>query len=311
MLTRRELVASSAAATVAAAISPQQMAPGSATAAPANSQETGSPTDDQRFKKAVKIGMVKVAGDLSEKFALLKELGFDGIELNSPGGPPSETVLAAVEATGLPVHGVVDSVHWNQTLSHPAADVRAEGVAGLKTALQAAKDYRASSVLLVPGVVNDSVNYEQCWKRSTEEIKKVLDLAVELQIDILFENVWNNFLTDPAETAKFIDQFDCPRVGAYYDVGNSVRYANPVIWIRTLGKRIRKLDIKEFDLALAQEDVWKGFRVELLEGSVGWYDVIRELKKLDFRGWGTAEIPGGDRNRLQQIAERMDRIFAL
>jgi hypothetical protein len=31
---------------------------------------------------------------------------------------------------------------------------------------------------------------------------------------------------------------------------------------------------------------------------------------MEFSGWATAEIPGGDEKRLSEIAERMDRIFA-
>lgn len=266
------------------------------------------------FKKAVKIGMVKLGEnvDLLTKFKVLKELGYDGVELNSPGGPDKDEVRKAIEESGLPVHGVVDSIHWQKTLSHSDEAIRAEGLDGLKKALQDAKDYGGTSVLLVPGVVNDDANYEQCWERSIPEIKKALPLAEELQIDILFENVWNNFLTDPDETAKYIDAFESERVGAYYDVGNSVRYANPVVWVRTLGKRIKKLDIKEFDLALAKENgnIWEGFKSKLLEGTTGWYDVIRELKSLGFEGWGTAEIPGGNKERLEEIADRMNQIFS-
>lgn len=311
---RREFIAASAVA------STSLLATSQSTGAETRSQPISEPfmaesnnQDEPRFKKAVKIGMVNVEGDLTTKFKLLKELGFDGVELNSPGGPAEETVKKAIEESGLPVHGVVDSIHWNKTLSHPDESVRKEGVDGLLTAIKASKAYGGTSVLLVPGRVNKEATYEQCWERSIPEIKKALPLAEELEIDILFENVWNDFLTDPDETAKYIDSFESDRVGAYYDVGNSVRYANPVIWVRTLGHRIKKLDIKEFDLALAKKenDIWKGFRSKLLEGSTGWYDVIRELKKLDFKGWGTAEIPGGGKERLTEIAERMDRIFAL
>ncbi len=267
--------------------------------------------DESRFKKAVKIGMVQIEGDLDAKFQILKQLGFDGVELDSPGGPAADQVRAAVESSGLEVHGVVDSIHWNKTLSHPDEAIREEGLAGLKTAIKDSKAYGGTSVLLVPGKVDDSTTYEQCWERSIPQIRKALPLAEELEIDILLENVWNNFLTDPDETAKYIDELESDRVGAYYDVGNSVRYANPVTWIRTLNRRIKKLDIKEFDLELARNNVWDGFKAELLEGSTGWYDVIRELKKLDFRGWGTAEIPGGGRERLAEIAARMDRIFSM
>ena len=36
------------------------------------------------IQKAVKIGMVQVEGSLLDKFAALREIGFDGVELDSP-----------------------------------------------------------------------------------------------------------------------------------------------------------------------------------------------------------------------------------
>lgn len=306
MIRRRTFLAASAATALSV-----HSTTNSATGSTKSTESVSEPTE-KRFKKAVKIGMVNVKGTLTDKFQVLKDLGFDGVELDSPNNFKLEEVKAAIEATGLPVHGVVDSKHWNKTLSHESADVRKEGLDALMTAVKDAKSYGASSVLLVPAVVNAEATYEKSWKRSIPEIKKAIPLAEELGIDILLENVWNGFLTDPAETAKYIDELGSDRVGAYYDTGNSVRYANPVIWIRTLGKRIKKLDIKEFDLALVKENNWyKGFGAKLLEGTNGWYDIIRELKKIDYKGWGTAEIPGGGKERLTEIAERMDRIFAL
>lgn len=272
-----------------------------------------SPIQDEpkRYRKAVKIGMVNVEGSLKDKFQTLKELGFDGVEMDSPTDLKAEEVRAASEATGLPVHGVVDSIHWNKTLSHPDEAVRLEGLEGLKTAIRDSKAFGGTTVLLVPGVCNKEVTYEQAWERSIPLIKQALPLAEELGIDILFENVWNNFLTDPKETARYIDEFKSDRVGAYYDVGNSVRYAPPVEWVKVLGKRIRKLDIKEYDLELGKTKGWyEGFKPELLEGGLPWHDVMVALKELGFSGWATAEIPGGNRDRLKNIAERMDRIFA-
>ncbi|MCA9267038.1 MAG: sugar phosphate isomerase/epimerase, partial [Planctomycetales bacterium] len=238
--------------------------------------------------------------------------GFDGVELNSPGGPSADEVQAAVKESGLPVHGVVDSVHWRDTLSDPDAAVRARGLAALQSAIRAARDYGATSVLLVPGVVNGGVTYEQAWERSLAEVHKALPLAEELGIDVLMENVWNNFLTDPKETARYIDACGSDRVGAYYDVGNSVRYAPPAEWIRTLGKRIKKLDIKEYDLPKGKDEGWfAGFKAELLEGSCDWPTVMKSLREVGYTsGWGTAEIPGGGRERLTEIAARMNRIFA-
>lgn len=256
-----------------------------------------------KIKKAVKIGMVQVPGTLAEKMSVLKELGFDGIELNSPGGPSPEEVQAAVKTSGIPVHGVVDSIHWNIRLSDPSAEVRQKGLEGLITAIQDSKAYGGTSVLLVPGRVTEDATYEQCWDRSIEQIKKALPVAKENNIQILIENVWNDFLTDPKETARYLDEIESDLVGAYFDVGNTVRYSPPHEWVPILGQRIKKLDIKDYGQG-------KGFGAELLEGDVDWPKVMAALREIGYEGWATAEIRGGDRKRLAEIAERMDRIFA-
>jgi len=258
---------------------------------------------EKRIKKAVKIGMVRVPGSLAEKMTVLSELGFDGLELNSPGGPEAEEVRRAVDSSGIPVHGVVDSIHWKTRLSDPDEEVRQKGLEGLITAIKASKAYGGTSVLLVPGVVNNDVTYDQCWERSIEQIKKALPVAKEHNIQILMENVWNNFLTDPKETARFIDELDSDMVGAYFDVGNTVKYSPPHEWVPILGQRIKKLDIKDYGGG-------KGFGAKLLEGDVDWPKVMAELREIDYRGWATAEISGGGRERLTEIADRMDRIFA-
>src|SRR5690606_11561775 len=51
----------------------------------AETAPVGSPgSTPAPFRKAVKYGMVKHDGPMVEKFKLLKELGFDGVEMDSP-----------------------------------------------------------------------------------------------------------------------------------------------------------------------------------------------------------------------------------
>lgn len=298
---RRRFLHAAAAATAGLAAGPSLL--------PAEDTDNSPPAYE---KKAVKIGMVRAGKTLKDKFLLLKKLGFGGVELNSPNGPKPEEVAEAKEASGLEVHGVVDSVHWAEPLSSADPLVRAKGRRGLEAAIRAASEYGASSVLLVPGVVKDGVTYKQAWDRSLNEIRPVLELAEERKIQILMENVWNNFITDPKEMARYIDALESDLVGAYFDVGNAVRYSPPVEWVRILGERIKKLDIKEYSLTKGKAEGWfKGFQVELLEGECDWPAVMKEVRKLkSFSGWGTAEIPGGGEERLTNIAHRMDRIFA-
>ena len=263
------------------------------------------------FKKSLKIGMVKVPGTLEEKFKLLKSIGYDGVELNAPNDLDLDEVLAAKKASGLEIPGVVNSAHWRDTLSHPDEATREKGYLALEQSLRDCKAYGGTTVLLVPAVVNKEVSYAQAWDRCTPLIRRALPLAKELGIKIAFENVWNNFLLSPLEAARFVDQFDSPMVGWYFDVGNVVRYGWPEQWVHILGQRIIKVDIKEYSRKkMTDEGPWAGFKVELLEGDCDWPAVMQAFDDIGYIGWGSAEVPGGDEARLRDIAERMDRIYA-
>lgn len=258
-------------------------------------------------KKSLKYGMIKEDLSLLDKFKLIKELGFDGVELDSPNDLNEREILEARDKTGLIIPGVVNSVHWKSPLSDPDASVRAACVESMKTALRDCKKYGGTTVLLVPAVVNEKVSYADAYKRSQAEIKKILPVAKETGIKIAIENVWNNFLLSPLEAARYVDEFSSPMIGWYMDIGNIVRYGYPEQWISTLGKRIFKVDIKDYSRKKANEDgVWKGFDAQLSEGDVDWSAVNKALKSIGYSGWGSAEVSGGDRVRLKEISDKMD-----
>ncbi len=265
----------------------------------------------RNMKKSLKYGMVQIDGSVEDKFRLLKEIGYDGVELDSPSGLDEDEVLRARDATGLAIPGVVDSVHWQKTLSDPDPNVRGEGRRGLETALRQCQRYGGSTVLLVPAVVNKNVSYDQAYERSQNEIRQVLPLCDETGVKIAIENVWNNFLLSPMEAARYVDDFQSPNIGWYFDVGNIVNYGYPEQWIRILGPRVFKLDIKEFSRQKRNDEgLWKGFQVKLLEGDCDWPAVMQALDEIGYDGWGSAEVGGGDEARLRDIADRMDRIYA-
>lgn len=260
-------------------------------------------TNAGKIKKAVSLGMIGEKLPLIDKLKLVKDIGFDGIELNSPVGVDKDELKKALEETKLGVSEVIDGLHWRDHLSSPNEDVRARGLAALKTSLDDAKFFGAGEVLLVPGVVNANVNFDDCFKRSAAEIKKALDHAKATGVKIGIENVWNNFINDPETMVKYIDSFESEWVAAHYDVGNHVKFNKPEHWVRTLGKRIIRLHIKEFSNA-------KQFGVKLGDGGdINWAEVTKALGEIGYTGWATAEVPGGNREVLKDIAERMNRIL--
>jgi len=264
-----------------------------------------------KLKKSLKFGMVRTKMSILDKFKLLKEIGFDGVELPSPNNLDTKEVLKARDKTGLEIPGVVNSVHWKKPLSDPDPKVREACVESMKTAINDCKTYGGTTVLLVPAVVNKEVSYGDAYERSQNEIRKLLPLTEQTGIKIAIENVWNNFLLSPLEAARYLDELENPMVGWYFDVGNIIKYGWPEHWIRTLDKRILKLDIKEFSRKKEREEgSVKGFDVKLGDGDCDWPAVMHALSDIGYAGWGSAEVPGGDRDRLKEISDRMDKILS-
>jgi hexulose-6-phosphate isomerase len=248
---------------------------------------------------------------LREKFEILKRAGFEGVELDSPTPIPREEILAARDATGLAVCGVVDSVHWRQSLADNDEKVRAQAVAALETALRDCHAFGGESVLLVPAIVNTRVSYEQAYQRSQAELRKVLPLAAELRVKIGIENVWNDFLLSPLEAARYVDELQSPWVGWHLDCGNVVTYGHAEQWVRILGKRLVKLHVKDYSRKRRDaEGLWKGFDVALGDGDVDWKAVVAALAEVGFTGWASAEVAAGDEQHLRDVVARMDRLLA-
>ncbi|MCR9117162.1 MAG: sugar phosphate isomerase/epimerase [bacterium] len=263
-----------------------------------------------RLYKTLKIGMVKVKGTLTDKFNAAKEAGFHGIELNAPGIDVKE-VNQAIAETGLPVDGTVCAGHWGVRHTDPSAEVREKALNSLKAAIRQTKAVGGNTVLLVVGHGKDGPE-EEIWKRSVENIAKAVPLAAELGVYIAFENVWNQFLYDHdgdhTQTAdkwiRYVDEFDSPWVGMQFDIGNHWKYGSMGDWIRTLGRRVTKLDLKGF--SREQNKFTK-----IGEGDLDWADVRRALKEIRFTGWAAAEVGGGDLERLKEVSANMDTVFGL
>lgn len=271
-----------------------------------------------KLRKGMKFHLVRIpGGSILDRFKLAKELGFEGVEIECPNSMDLEEVLAARDATGVEIHGVILADQWKTRLSDPDEKVRAKALENLKQALRDAKAYGAKTCLVVPGRVNKDgdENFDQVWERSQAEIRKALPLAREMGVTIAIETVWNDFITTPEQLIRYVDQLnegsDDPIVGAYFDISNMIKYGvPPAEWIRQLGKKMVKFDFKAFSMAKAKGNERRGFSVPIGEGDENWPEVLKALQEVGYEGWATAEV-GGERERLLDISRRMDRVLGL
>ncbi len=264
-----------------------------------------------KLRKAIKYAMIGLKGSHLDRLRLAKRCGFQGVEIDSPGTAHLDELVRASQETGVVIHGVIDSVHWRDTLSHPDEAVRARGLDALIAALKDAQTVGADTVLLVPGVVNKDVTYEQCWDRSQAEVRKALPTAEKTGVKIAIEVVWNNFITKPEQLIEYVDSFKSDYVGAYFDCSNMLKYGVPAAeWVRKLGrKRLLKFDFKGFSLKKyeAKQNPW----VEIGEGDEDWPEVLKALGEIGYDGWATAEVPGGGEEVLKKISAQMDKVLGL
>ena len=259
------------------------------------------------MKKGICIGTLP-GGSIEDRFKLGKDAGFDGIEIGTleNDGDRQNCKMLANQA-GIDLFSVMNAKHWSSPLSHPNPEVRADSVQGMIDSLDTATVIGASTVLLVPAVVNPEISYEDAYSRSQEEIKSLISVSKEKNVKISIENVWNKFLLSPIEFVNYIDEFESDCIGAYFDVGNILLYGYPQHWIRSIGGRMDKVHIKGFN---ANGFRWTGL---IEDCSIDWNAVMTALSDIGYDEYITAEL-GVDQNDpiggTHKISQDMDRIIA-
>lgn len=261
------------------------------------------------IRKSVLISMLPKERSYAQRFALAREAGFEAVEMRTiAGDAEAAEIHQASLDTGLRVHSVMNEDHWRLPLSSSDPDVVNRSVRGMEASLRNAALWGADTVLLVPAVVDATTSYRDAWTRSQRVIReRLLPRARDLKVIIAVEEVWNKFLLSPLEFARYVDELDSPWLKAYFDVGNVVFYGYPQDWIRTLGARIVKVHLKDFQLDRPNgRFFWKN----LGDGDIDWLEVRRALADIGYTGYVTTEVNGGDAAYLKDLSGRVDRFLA-
>src|SRR5437660_7886660 len=257
------------------------------------------------IKKGLVFDMVPANLSYADRFKLVRDAGFQVVQaLTEPDERKAEEMKQAADGANIRIDSVMNVDHWQYPLSSSDPAVVEKSLSGMRTSLQNAKLWSSDTVLLVPAVVNPQTSYRDAWTRSQAQIRKLIPLAEQLKVVIAIEEVWNKFLLSPLELVRYIDEFHSPWVKAWFDVGNVVLFGNPQDWIRTLGKRIIKVHLKDFK---RKENGYAW--VNLGEGDVDWRAVRQAFGEIGFAGSATVELERGDEAYLRDVSNRVDRLL--
>lgn len=277
-----------------------------------------TPPTGKRILLSCKLGMLpkEIEGkklSIVDRLQLAGEAGFDGVDFDQAAGYTPEEARDAVRESGIFVHNAINHAHWSKRLTSANEDERAQGRANIEHCIRVSHAAGGSGVLIVVGRGGDGPT-EEIEERARQEMKKLLPLAASLGQMILVENVWNQMMYDhdapPEQGAErfvqFVDSFNSPWVGMYYDLGNHWKYGRPDEWLRAFGHRAVKLDVKGFSRA-------KGKFVDITseDDDLPWDQVQKALDDIGFTGWATAEVGGGDVKRLTTVRQQMEKAFGL
>jgi hexulose-6-phosphate isomerase len=304
---RRQFVKSSIAATFAAGLNasvPRSMLRESV---PRSQTPAAVPADSAAIaiKKGVLLEMLPAKLSYADRFKMARDVGFEVVQAATTADERiAEQVKKAADAASIRIDSVMNTDHWKYPLSSGDPAVVDKSLAGMRTSLGNAKLWGADAVLLVPAVVNPQTSYRDAWTRSQAQIRKLIPLAEEQQVVIAIEEVWNKFLLSPLEMSAYIDEFRSQWIKSWFDVGNVVLYGYPQDWIRTLGKRIVKVHLKDFK---RRENGYAW--VNLGDGDVDWRAVREAFGEIGFSGSVTVELEPGDEAYLRDVSSRVDRLL--
>lgn len=235
-----------------------------------------------------------------EAAALAKRAGFAAIELNlddkdevnlETDATTARALRAAVEGEGLRIGGLSTGLYWRYSPTDEDEPTRRRALEIARRQLALAAELGAGAILVVPGQVGRATSgpataYDRAYAYAEEFLAAIKPEAEQAGVDLGIENVWNKFLLSPLETRQIVDKAGSERIGVYFDVGNILLYGYPEHWIAILGKRIRRIHLKDFSRSTGG----LGSFVDIGAGDVDWPAVGAALRAIGYAGPLTAEV---------------------
>src|SRR5436309_12887450 len=103
--------------------------------------------------------------------------------------------------------------------------------------------------------------------------------------------------------SAYIKEFQSPWIQAWFDVGNVLLYGYPQDWIRTVGKSIAKVHLKDFK---RRENRYEW--VNLADSDVDWQAVREAFRQIADASIYITELTVGAEAYLRAVSLPVDRL---
>jgi inosose dehydratase len=270
---------------------------------------------------AIKIANAPVSwaiyefSDIEQKYTYQRVLdeiadtGYVGTELGPWGFLPTDpdALRPELDKRGLSMVSAFVPVSFLDGDSIEAGEAQALRVGRLLAALDAQviiladENGKVSELVQQAGRRRGSWLSEADWDVYAANVNRVARKVYdELGLRSTFHHHCAGYVETPQETGHLMDRTNSELVGLCLDTGHWL-YAggDPLDAVKEYGTRINHVHFKDCDLNVRQlsideklnyfQAVQAGVFSELGEGSVNFPDIVTELKRLDYDGWGTVE----------------------
>ncbi len=253
-----------------------------------------------------------------EAARIARGAGFEVFEpvLNAQGELTPETseadcrrIADEIRAAGLQVTSVATGLWFQRHYTSLDPAVRQAARELTIACLDRAQWLGAQVLLVIPGFVRLDAqpkellcSYADALRFASSALCELVHEAERRGVTLALENTWNSFLLSPVEMRDFIDHINSPWVGVYFDVGNVLKFGVPQDWINTLGQRISRVHVKDFQIAVGSK---QGF-VPPGDGDADWPAIMAALQQTGYDGPLIYEGKADP----TEMAQRLDRILA-
>ncbi len=186
---------------------------------------------------------------------------------------------------------MANSLDWEENICARNPSVREAAIRHIRRQIETAQMFECDSILVVAGVVQEDLPYNEVYSRCRDVLQKLGEEAAKAKVKIGIENcnAEQRFLLSPREFATFLDEVNQPWVGIHLDVGNIHDTGFAEQWIEIHGPRITRIHVKDVHKhrgRCGNQSVY----TNIFLGDNNWRAIRQAISKVHYDGWLIAEM---------------------